>query len=161
MFRPHTRPIMLDHLFHFSSGLSQQAVSLTQASSSSRQMQFLEEVIEVIRTHLHEKSFSVLALARTVKLSRSQLDRRLLKLTGRRAGRLMREIRLIYAANCIMYDIASIGDISHNICFSDSAHFARSFKQFFGLTPSDFKKASLQEKEALIRLHAEYWQINA
>ena len=127
----------------------------------SRDAVFLEKVIQVIQDNIGNKKFKVADLARHVHLSQAQLNRNLKRLVKCPAARLIRQLRLQYAAYYLMHDGASVGEIAHEIGFSDSAHFCRSFKKLYSLTPSQFKTLSRSHQLSLLEPHAQKWQQDA
>lgn len=48
-------------------------------------------------------------------------------------------MRLHRATELIRKDAGSLGRIAHATGFSDQAHFSRSFKAHFGVTPSQYR----------------------
>ncbi|PHN05974.1 helix-turn-helix transcriptional regulator [Flavilitoribacter nigricans] len=106
----------------------------------SQDEQFLEKVRHHIVRNLANEHFSVQDLADNIHLSVSQLNRKLNKLIGQSAGKLILEIRLRHAAGLLESNVASIGDIAYRCGFRDQAYFCRRFKKQFNCTPSTFRR---------------------
>lgn len=104
----------------------------------SREEKFLEEVEQAIHQNLSNDEFDVSALAQTVCISVSQLNRRLNSIRDCSAGYLIREIRMNYAARLLTDNAASVGEISAKVGYKNQAHFSRSFKEWFGCSPSEY-----------------------
>ena len=101
---------------------------------------FLQNLANIIYCNISNAAFSVQSLADQAYLSVSQLNRKLNALIGKPAGKLIREIRLQYAAKLLTDNSVTISEIAYQTGFSDQAHFCRSFKNFFLCTPTTYRK---------------------
>lgn len=101
---------------------------------------FLHKIEESIFKNLNNKNFGAGDLARSIPLSISQLNRRLNTFGVVSAGKLIKSIRLHYAAQLLAQNTGSIGEIAFKTGFNDQAHFCKCFKQSFNCTPSNFKR---------------------
>ena len=102
--------------------------------------QFLEKVINHIKQHLDNPSFSVELLADKMCLSPSQLNRKLQAIIDEAPGQLIRNIRLQRAADLIKQNAGSLTDICFQTGFNDQTYFSKAFKNQFGCSPSSYKK---------------------
>lgn len=98
-----------------------------------------ERVRAIIARRLAEHEFSVEALASAVQMSRSRLHRRLVRLTGKPPGRMIRHARMLRAAELLQSTDRPVADIGAAVGYEDPAHFTRSFKRRFGFTPTEFR----------------------
>ncbi len=112
-----------------------------EVSAESMDQVFLKNVLENIESHLTDEQFSVEVLAEKVGMSVNHLNRKLGALIDQTAGKLIRSMRLQRAADLIQQQAGSISEIAYDTGFSSPAHFARSFKQQFGLSPTEYQKA--------------------
>src|SRR4030095_286378 len=101
--------------------------------------QFLESFVAQLETHYSEEAFSVEQLAELMHLSRSQLHRKLLALTGQSPNRLIRSFRLKRAHDMVSSHAASIAEISYSVGFGSPAYFTKCFAEEFGLTPVEVR----------------------
>ncbi|MEZ4943181.1 MAG: ATP-binding protein [Saprospiraceae bacterium] len=101
---------------------------------------FLQKVIETIEAHMGDEHFGVEPLSEAVNMSVTHLNRKLNALIDQPAGNLIRSMRLQRAADLLERRAASISEIAWQVGFPEAAHFSRSFKQQFGLTPSEWVK---------------------
>ena len=99
----------------------------------------LERVAAIISRRLPDPGFCVERLASEVDMSRSRLHRRLVRVAGTSPGRMIRQARLFRAAELLRSTDRSVMDIAVGVGYADPAHFTRSFKRRFGLTPTDFR----------------------
>lgn len=102
---------------------------------------FLEKVTTTIEEHFDDSDFSVGELASEMAMSVSQLSRKLAALIDQTPGQLMRAMRLERAATLVAAGAGNLSEIAYLVGFADQAHFSRSFKKYFGVTPSEYRRA--------------------
>lgn len=86
-------------------------------------------------------------LARTVGLSRRQLDRVFGSATGTSISQYYRNRRLQHAARMLSEPGRSIKEIAFDLHFSDTAHFVRLFRERMRVTPGDYRRQHLERVE--------------
>jgi len=106
-------------------------------ASNSIDQQFLKDFIALLETHYAEESFSVEQLADLLNLSRSQLHRKLIALTGQAPNRLIRTFRLNKAYDQVSVHAATISEIAFSVGFGSPAYFTKCFVEEFGVTPGE------------------------
>lgn len=106
-------------------------------SLNSMEDEFLRKVFKVINEHLEDSSFSVELLASTVGFSRAQLHRKLKALTNKSANQLISEIRLNTAYKLLQNSTGNVSEVAYSVGFSNLSYFAKSFKEKFGISPSE------------------------
>ena len=106
-----------------------------------RDAEFLHRVSAEIDAHVAEEGFDVPRLARSLHVSPSQLGRRLRALVDRSPGELIRIARLLHARELVEHGDGSLSTIAHACGFSDHAHLSRTFRRYFGTTPSELRRA--------------------
>ncbi|PKD43333.1 hybrid sensor histidine kinase/response regulator transcription factor [Rhodohalobacter barkolensis] len=114
-------------------------------SAQSTDQQFLTTVKTVIQEELSDENFTVEELSEKVNQSRSNLHRRLTKLTGETPSALIRRIRLELGAQLLAQNAGTVSEIAYSTGFKNVAHFSRVFKEHYSQTPTEF--AQSQEKE--------------
>ncbi|MEN8248542.1 MAG: AraC family transcriptional regulator, partial [Bacteroidota bacterium] len=102
--------------------------------------QFLETIHKIIEDNIDNENFSVEDLAEGVGLSRSMLHRKLKKLTGKSANKLITETRLSKAKELLENDIATASEIAYKVGFNDPSYFFKVFKKQYKVSPGDIKK---------------------
>ncbi|MDX2432342.1 MAG: two-component regulator propeller domain-containing protein [Bacteroides sp.] len=101
--------------------------------------EFIESVNEAIRQNLHDSSFGVEELAKTINLSSSHFYRKLKLLTGQIPNVYIRNYRLQTAADLISTNPGiSVKTVMYEVGFESASHFSHAFKKKFGLSPSEF-----------------------
>ena len=101
---------------------------------------FLDKVFILIRDHLEDQQFNVQKLADNMAMSVSQLNRKLNALINQSAGKLIRATKLDYAAKLLEKNAGNITEIAYRVGFADVSSFTNSFKEKFGISPSEYLK---------------------
>ena len=105
------------------------------AGPSSNQM-LIERIMMIIEERIDDTTLSVDELAREAGLSRSQLHRKIVALTGKSTSVFIRNIRLRVAHEMLKKQVGNISEISDKVGFSSPSYFNRCFKEMYGVTPS-------------------------
>ena len=114
-------------------------IELEDKEITSIDKKFLQKAVEIINKHLSDTSFSVEMFAEEISMSRRNLDRKLVALTGEPPGDLIRRVRLMHAAKLISKNFGNISEIALEVGFSNPAYFSKCFREQFGLTPSEYE----------------------
>lgn len=109
---------------------------------------FLNKIKFIILKHIKEENFTVNQLASEIGLSRSQLLRKVISLTGSSTNHLIRKIRLEEAAKLIKDTDYTASEISYLVGFSSPSYFNKCFLNHFGFTPGEFKN---QDDDTIIK----------
>lgn len=105
---------------------------------STRDEIFLKKVIGIISDHLLDPGFNVGRLQEKISISREHLYRKLMAICGQSPSSLIRKLRLKTAASLLEEGKSSVTEISMHVGFSNPSHFARSFKQEYGVSPHKY-----------------------
>lgn len=68
------------------------------------------------------------------------LSRALADVTGRRTKELITDRRMLEAARLLRFTERPIGEVGSRAGFDDQLYFSRSFKQYYGSTPTEYRK---------------------
>lgn len=98
---------------------------------------FLKKVREAVEANLEDENFSVVELSGQVGMSRSQLHRKLSALTGFSPNEVIRNMRLEKAKQLLEKRVGNASEVSYMTGFNSPAYFAKCFKDYFGVTPSE------------------------
>ncbi len=104
--------------------------------------EFLRRAKGIVEGRMADEQFSVEEFASVLFMSRSQLHRKLTALTNLSASDFIRYLRLHRAMDLLRSGSGTISEIAYKVGFTDPSHFSRSFRDQFGVTPSDSLKAS-------------------
>ncbi len=103
-------------------------------------LQRINQVIDYVNDHL-EQSFSLEELAAVACFSPYHFHRIFVALTGESINFFTNRVRLEKAARLLKLSSKSLTTIAMDCGFSSSSTFSRSFKQYFGISPSTYKKS--------------------
>lgn len=117
---------------------------VVRGSVQSAQLTRIEKVLEFIHQHLF-LPLSLDDIAQKSCWSRWQLQRVFTAKTGVNVAQYIRELKLSRAAE-ILLDSPSerVLDIALSVGFNSEISFSRSFKQFFGCSPRDYRKRGIR-----------------
>ena len=110
------------------------------ASEPSMEEKFLLRVKGVVDKHLDDEHFSVEELSKEVGMSRAQLHRKLIALTGVSASRFVRNYRLEHAYQLLQNKVGTVSEIAYRVGYSSPAYFTKCFTEDYGISPSQVKK---------------------
>ena len=106
---------------------------------TSIDQRFFQKAIDLILHHLSESEYNIEILASEMSLSRRQLHRKIVSLTGNSPVRFIRSIRLNRAAEMLAKKTGNVTEIAFEVGFNNLSWFAKSFKEQFGVLPSEYK----------------------
>jgi len=114
-------------------------VSADAIAVNSTDNEFLKKAFGIVEKNIGEKEFNREIFAQEMFVSRSQLHRKLVAVTGQAPGEFVRALRLKHAAALILKKDLSITQIAFEVGFSSASHFTQAFQQQFGCVPSEFR----------------------
>jgi len=112
-------------------------------NQSSLNDQFLRKIHQHIEDNLDNENFSVEDLAKNIGISRSMLHRKLIKLTGKSAGDLIKETRLKRAKTLLEKDVGTVSEIAYQVGFTSPSYFNKVFKKHYKVCPGEVRKGAL------------------
>jgi len=110
------------------------------AIEPSMEQKFLLRVKGVVDQFLGDENFSVEQLSKEVGMSRAQLHRKLIALTGVSASRFVRNYRLEHAHQLLQNKVGTVSEIAYRVGYSSPAYFTKCFTEDYGISPSQVKK---------------------
>ncbi|HEX7357595.1 MAG TPA: ATP-binding protein, partial [Ignavibacteriaceae bacterium] len=100
--------------------------------------EFIVNAINIVEKYISDPEFDSEKFAKEIFLSRSQLHRKILNISGQSTGEFIRTIRLKKAAALLLEKKLSVTQIAFEIGFSSPSHFTKAFKQMFDCLPSEY-----------------------
>jgi len=100
----------------------------------------LNRLMDVIDSNWNREAFNVAGLGRQMGMSKSQLYRKVKSLSGYPPGDFIRNFRLARAANLIEGQSDNIARIAYATGFGNPSWFSQCFRQFTGVSPSEYVK---------------------
>lgn len=104
----------------------------------------ISSVLITMEQHL-EGDLSFEAIAKSVGLSRRQLERLFEENTGMSPGAAYRKIRLNRARELLQNTRREIIDVAFDVGYVSASHFSKAFKQAFGQRPSDVRSVKPED----------------
>ncbi len=96
----------------------------------------LEDFLKYLNKHLSDSSLSLMAVGQRICLSRAQLWRRMVALTGQSPAAFIADLRLRRAWHLLHRESYSISEVAYQVGFSNPSYFTQQFKKRFGRLPS-------------------------
>ncbi|QMW00345.1 tetratricopeptide repeat protein [Spirosoma foliorum] len=110
-----------------------------EVTATSADEKFLARVIAIVEANLGNADFSAEQFGQEVGLSRMQLHRKLLGLTGVAASDFIRLMRLKRAAQLLEGQTGRVSEIAYGVGFNSLSYFAKCFREQFGMLPTDYQ----------------------
>jgi len=99
----------------------------------------MRKLVEYIEKHMDNGELTLDDVLDELKMSRWHLTTKIKALVGLTPNEFIRELRLSRAAKLIEEGEYNMTQITYMIGMTDSRYFSRSFKQKFGVTPTEYK----------------------
>lgn len=96
---------------------------------------FVNRLKSIVKENLDNEQFSVEYLAREAGLSRSQIHRKLRKITGQSTSRFIRHIRLKQAKKLLENRVGNVSEVAYRVGFSNTSYFSKCFHEQYGIPP--------------------------
>jgi DNA-binding response OmpR family regulator len=119
----------------FSKKISVQPKDIAVTSTDEK---FLQRALQIMEDKIGDPEFDVETFSKEMGMSRTQLHRKLKALTDQSPSDFMRIIRLKRAATLLEGQVGNISEVAFLVGFNSLTYFTRTFKQYFGKTPSDY-----------------------
>ena len=99
---------------------------------------FLTQLMNIVDKLLKKKNFSTADLTKKLGYSRSQIYRKLKKLTGKSPNIFIRDIKLQKALKLLHNREGNISEIATKTGFNSPTYFSKCFKDKYGILPSKY-----------------------
>lgn len=109
-------------------------------SATKRESSFLARVRKIIRQQLDDPAFSVTDLCDSMKLSQSQLYRKLKALTGKSPHQLISDYRMNVAEEKMRNTSLPVKEVAFQCGFNDPDYFSRLFREYYELSPTEYRR---------------------
>lgn len=121
-------------------------IGFTELNITSKDEKFLNDITQHIMDNYADPEFNIEKLVDCCYVSRTVFYHKVKTLTGLTPIDFLRQKRLSIAAQLIVRSDFNVSEIAYNTGFNDTKYFSRKFKEFFGMTPTEYK--SIQRQEA-------------
>jgi len=110
----------------------------TEIAISSIDREFMKELKRAIEKNLGDMDFGVDELAKSLYMSRTQLNRKVKALSGESTNRFIQSYRLNRAAQLLKDKFGNVTEVAFQVGFASSNYFTRCFKEKFHQLPHNY-----------------------
>lgn len=100
--------------------------------------EFINNATKFVIENIDNSDYTINELANDLCISRSQLHRKISSLTGFSSTNFMKMIRLEKAKDLLESSSGNVTEIAYSCGFNSQSYFTKSFKEYFGESPSSF-----------------------
>jgi len=108
---------------------------------------FLQKIMEALGKKFQDEQYDLHGLCVDVGISRAQLHRKFIALTGKSTTDFIRHYRIKKAKELLISSDISISEIAYHVGFKDPNYFTKSFIKENGITPSNFRSENHPVKQ--------------
>ena len=109
---------------------------------------FLIKLTQIVEENISNDQFGVSELAAEAGMSRSNLLRRVKKLTDLSVSQFIRHVRLRNAMEMLQQDAYNVSEVCFKVGFSSTSYFIKCFREYYGYPPGEVGKRKGEESEA-------------
>lgn len=109
---------------------------------------FIQNAVKYVENHMDNSELSVNEMGKFLCVSRAQLYKRMVALTGRSPIEFIRIIRIKRAHQLLSCSRQSVAEVAYQVGFNNPKYFSQYFKEEYGISPSDFRKRRAEEPTA-------------
>jgi TolB-like protein/AraC-like DNA-binding protein len=107
--------------------------------------EFLNSITEIIEEHISNEQFGVSELAREISMSRSNLLRKIKKLTNLSVSQFISQVRLKNAMDLLQQNTFTVSEVAYRVGFSSTSYFIKCFRELYGYPPGEVGKTISDE----------------
>ena len=126
----------------FSSAMQEGMKPEANMNMSKEENEFINKLVNQIYEDMQSGDISVEKLSKAMYISRSQLSRKVLNLTGMSTSDFVMQVRMGKARRLLEDTTTPITEVAVKCGFNDPSYFTRMFKKTYDITPSQARKRS-------------------
>ena len=107
---------------------------------------FMEQMDYIIASHLSDSDFNVSTLAEQVNIGRTTLFGRFKKIMGMSPNKYILNAKMEHAHQLLAETDLSVAEVGYKVGIDDASYFYRLFKNYYGMSPSQYRKQKVEEK---------------
>ena len=108
---------------------------------------FLERFENWVYNHLQDSNMQAIDFANSMKMGRTTFFKKVKQVTGMPPHEYIRKMRFTRAAELLKDPTFSISEVAYQTGFDDPNYFSRCFKEYFGVTASQFRKGKMPSEK--------------
>jgi CheY-like chemotaxis protein len=102
---------------------------------------FMQEIMQAFELNYSRESFDADELSKILSISKSQLYRKLSKISDQSVMELLRSFRLQKSVSLLQnFPELSTKEVAYQVGFKEHSHFSSTFKKRYGISPSSMRK---------------------
>lgn len=106
---------------------------------------FMHEIMQAFEVYYSKENFDADELCKILNISKSQLYRKLSKISDQSVMELLRSFRLQKAVALLQnFPDLSTKEVAYQVGFKEHSHFSSTFKKRYGISPSNMRKKEQQ-----------------
>jgi class 3 adenylate cyclase/TolB-like protein len=106
---------------------------------------FLSKITKVIEKNISNEQFGVSELASEIAMSRSNLLRKVKKLTNISVSQFISQVRLRKAMEMLKETSLTVSEVSYEVGFNSPSYFIKCFRDYYGYPPGEAGKREMKE----------------
>ena len=110
--------------------------------------EFIARITKIVEENISSEQFGVSELASEAGMSRSNLLRKIKKITGLSVSLFIRQIRLRHARELMEQNKYTVSEVSYKSGFGSVSYFIKCFHDFYGYPPGETVKRAPEEEKA-------------
>ena len=115
-------------------------------SANKEEELLVEKLLKAIAQNMDNLDYTVDQMASDVAMSRASFYKKMQAMLGITPNEFLRNVRLKHAARLLAETSEPVNQISLMVGFQTSRYFSQCFRQLFGMTPTEYRSGSEQEK---------------
>jgi signal transduction histidine kinase/ligand-binding sensor domain-containing protein/DNA-binding response OmpR family regulator len=133
--------LKIQNLIKWHNGPKQERIEpkIKQMEITSVDEQMVNDATKYVEDNLDNTDISVETLSSALNMSRVQLYKRLLSVTGTTPSEFIRNIRLQHAEQLLRQSQQGVSEIAYQVGFNNPRYFSKYFTEMYGVTPSQYK----------------------
>ncbi|WP_321372669.1 helix-turn-helix domain-containing protein [uncultured Draconibacterium sp.] len=108
---------------------------------------FLSQITQLVEENISNEQFGVSELADAVGMSRSNLLRKIKKITDLSASQFIRNVRLKYATELLQEGSYTVSEVSYKVGFGSPSYFIKCFRELYGYPPGEMRMHEEPEEQ--------------
>jgi len=104
---------------------------------NSLDQKFMNKILSYLSQNISDPDINVETLSQISNISSRQLHRKIIALTGETPNHIIRKVRLNRAADLLRNKAGNVAEIAFEVGFNNLSWFSKSFKEEFGILPSE------------------------
>jgi DNA-binding response OmpR family regulator/two-component sensor histidine kinase len=116
-------------------------------SITSVDAKFIQKAMDLVEKHMADAEFNVDQMSKEIGMSRASLHRKMIALTDLPPSGFIRAMRLKRSARLLVEGQHTVSEVLYEVGIKSRSYFTKSFKEMFGMSPTEYVMQSNSNKE--------------